>query len=335
VLELGSDDGVKVWLNGELVHEKNIGRPLKPGEDAEQVTLKAEWNDLLLKVTNGGGGWEACVCLVDKDGNLLKGVRESVSIASSDTGTDTYYNRNGGFLTFWRIAGPYQEQGKNFKALFDVAFEPEKPNAKDVQWKEVNLNKVQTDKVRWKLVDGTMQVVSGAGSIVTKRKFKDFKLHLEFRTSFMPAARGQSRGNSGVYLQGRYEVQILDSYGLKARHNECGGVYEIGTPLVNMCAPPLQWQTYDITFQAPRFDAAGKKVSDAQVSVVHNGVTIHDNLVVPRPTTLALDNNVSEPGGICLQDHGNEVQFRNIWLVERFDRPEFTVEGLPQEPISQ
>ncbi len=324
MLELGSDDGVKVWLNGKLVHEKNIGRPLTPGQDKKQVKLKARWNDLLLKVTNGGGGWEACVRLADKNGRLLDGIKEMASSESSDTGADEYYKKNDGFLTFWEIAGPYQQHGKSFRALFDVAFEPEKSDAKDVQWKQVNLNRVQTDKVRWKLVDGAMQVVSGAGSIVTKRTFKDFKLHLEFRTPFMPKARGQSRGNSGIYLQGRYEVQILDSYGLKARHNECGGVYEIGTPLVNMCAPPLQWQSYDITFRAPRFDAAGKKVSDAQVGVVHNGVTIHENLIVPRPTAVAMDNNVKEPGGICLQDHGNEVQFRNIWLIE-----------LSQETISQ
>jgi len=325
VLELGSDDGVKVWLNGELVHANNVGRALKPGEDKKQVTLKAQWNDLLLKVTNGGGGWEACVRLADSKGKLLDGIKEMALIESGDAGTDGYYKKNDGFLTIWETAGPYQQQGKDFKALFDVAFEPERTDAQGVQWKQVDLNKVQTDKVRWKLVpslgeggraDGAMQVVSGAGSIVTERKFKDFKLHLEFRTPFMPTARGQSRGNSGVYLQGRYEVQILDSYGLKARHNECGGVYEIGTPRVNMCAPPLQWQTYDITFQAPRFDAAGKKANDAQVSVVHNGVTIHENLIVPRPTAVAMDNNVKEPGGVCLQDHGNEVQYRNIWLVE-------------------
>lgn len=324
LLEVGSDDGVQVWLNGKLVHEKNIGRPLKPGEDRKQVKLKAKWNDLLLKVTNGGGGWEACVRLADEDGKLLGGIKEMASTEPGDTGTDEYYKKNDGFLTFWEIAGPYQQKGKGFKALFDVAFEPEKSNAKDVQWKEINLNNVRTDKVRWKLADGAMQVVSGAGSIVTERKFKDFKLHLEFRTPFMPKARGQSRGNSGIYLQGRYEVQILDSYGLKPRNNECGGVYEIGVPLVNMCSPPLQWQTYDITFQAPRFDAEGKKIDDARATVVHNGVTIQENLKLFKTTTLALDNNIKEPGGIYLQDHGNEVQFRNIWLVES-----------PQEPILQ
>ena len=97
-----------------------------------------------------------------------------------------------------------------------------------------------------------MEVIRDTGSIVTKKKFSDFKLHLEFRTPFMPEKHGQARGNSGVYLQGRYEVQVLDSYGLEGLDNECGGIYKVGRPLVNMCAPPLQWQTYDITFRAPR-----------------------------------------------------------------------------------
>jgi len=316
-LELGSDDGVKAWLNGELVHANNVGRPLKPGEDKKQVTLKAQWNELLLKITNGGGGWQACVRLAGKDGKLLDGIKERASIGSGDAGTDEYYKKNNGFLTFWDITGPYQQQGKDFKVLFDVAFEPERSDAKDVPWKRVDLNKAKPGNVRWKLVDGAMEITPGSGSIITKRKFKDYKLHLEFRLSFMPEARGQSRCNSGVYMQGRYEVQILDSFGiLKSRNDECGGVYGIGAPRVIMCAPPLQWQSYDITFQAPRFDAAGNKVESAQLSVVHNGVAIHENLKVPEPTTLALDKNVKEPGGIYLQDHGNLVQFRNIWLVE-------------------
>ncbi|MFZ0035290.1 MAG: DUF1080 domain-containing protein [Sedimentisphaerales bacterium] len=316
-LELGSDDGVKVWLNGELVHANNIGRALKPGEDKKQVTLKAQWNELLLKVTNGGGGWEACVRLANNEGKLFDGIKEKASAEPGDAGTGEYYKKNNGFLTFWDIAGPYQQQDKDFKALFDVVFDPEKSDAKNVQWKRVDLNNAKPENVRWKLVDGAMEVTPGSGSIVTKRKFKDYKLHLEFRLSFMPEARGQARANSGVYMQGRYEVQVLDSFGiLKSRNDECGGIYGVGAPRVIMCAPPLQWQTYDITFQAPRFDAAGNKVESALLSVVHNGITIHENLKVPGPTTLALDNNVKDPGGICLQDHGNLVQFRNIWLVE-------------------
>ncbi len=171
----------------------------------------------------------------------------------------------------------------------------------------------------WAITDGMLQVVPGTGDIMTKRKFSDFQLHVEFRTPFMPEARGQGRGNSGVYLQGRYEVQVLDSYGLEGEDNECGGIYKVSAPRVNMCAPPGQWQTYDITFRAPRFDADGKKSRDAIVTVLHNGVVIHDRLAIPGVTGGALDEDVGNPGPLLLQDHGNLVQYRNIWLVELKD----------------
>jgi len=179
------------------------------------------------------------------------------------------------------------------------------------QWKHTK-KKPGADSVQWKLLKGVaMEVERRTGSIVTKKKFTDFKLHLEFRTPFMPDARGQARGNSGVYLQERYEVQVLDSYALEGKDNECGGIYKVGAPMVNMCAPPMQWQTYDITFYALSSDRR-----EAQVTVVHNGVTIHDKISLPKPTGGALDSDMTKPGGIYLQDHGNPVQYRNIWLAE-------------------
>jgi len=321
-LEIGSDDGVKVWLNGQVVHANNVMRALTAGEDKVDVTLKKGWNELLLKVTQGSGGWEACVRLAGPNGEMLNNVNEMISVESSDTGTNKYLLKSDGFLSVWEVAGPYREEGKGGEALFDIAFAPEKPNS-EVKSKRINISESDTKGVHWRLVDGAMEVRPGAGAIVTKKKFRDFKLHLEFRTPFMPESRGQGRGNSGVYLQERYEVQILDSYGLEGRDNECGGIYKVGAPRVNMCAPPMQWQSYDITFRAPRFDAAGNKVEDARLTVVHNGVTIHENLAVPGPTEAGLNTNVTEPGGIYLQDHGNLVQYRNIWLVE-----------LPQDSVS-
>ena len=155
----------------------------------------------------------------------------------------------------------------------------------------------------------------GATNAATQQKFGDHHLHIEFRTPFMPKARGQGRGNSGVYVQGRYELQVLDSFGLEGRDNECGGIYSIQPPAVNMCLPPLAWQTYDIDFRAARYEG-GEKVANARVTVKHNGVLIHDDLELPHGTP---GYQPEGPGkeSLFLQDHGDPVVFRNIWLVEK------------------
>jgi hypothetical protein len=167
----------------------------------------------------------------------------------------------------------------------------------------------------WKLEDGFMEVVPGAGDIMTREKFGDFQVHVEFWIPLMPDAHGQDRGNSGVYLQGRYEIQVLDSY-----HNDtyadgaCGALYKIIAPSRNASKPPEKWQTYDITFHAPRTSGQGKVTDPGEVTVVQNGVTVIDRGRFDHSTGGALNENLAEPGPILLQDHGCKVRYRNIWL---------------------
>ncbi|MDR3232969.1 MAG: DUF1080 domain-containing protein [Planctomycetaceae bacterium] len=142
---------------------------------------------------------------------------------------------------------------------------------------------------------------------------RPYTLHVEFMTSYMPTARGQGRSNSGVYIDERYECQILDSFGLDGKNNECGGFYQQAEPKVNMCYPPLQWQTYDIDFAPAKYDADGKKTANAVISVKHNGVVIHDKFE-PKHETPGRKKEGAEPLGLYLQGHGNKAQYRNIWL---------------------
>ncbi len=154
-----------------------------------------------------------------------------------------------------------------------------------------------------------------AADCTSLRAFGDQMLHLEFRTPFKPLARGQARGNSGVYLQSRYEVQVLDSFGLDGKNNECGGIYKIVAPRVNMCFPPLTWQTYDIDFTAARYEN-GKKVKNARITVRHNGAVIIDDVELPHATPGRIEEGPQD-APLFLQGHGNPVVYRNIWVVAR------------------
>lgn len=151
----------------------------------------------------------------------------------------------------------------------------------------------------------------------SKCVFQSCTLHLEFMLPFEPKGRGQGRGNSGCYLQGRYEVQILDSFGLAGKNNECGGIYTVSDPALNMCFPPMSWQTYDIDFTAAQFDASGKKTRNARMTVRHNGIVVQDNVEVNHATTAAPVKEGLEASYLHLQDHGHPVRYRNIWLVEK------------------
>ena len=160
--------------------------------------------------------------------------------------------------------------------------------------------------------DGLLQA-----GVTSKETFGAFKFHIEFLLPFKPFASGQGRGNSGFYAQGRYEVQMLDSFGLTGENNECGGIYTIGKPDQNMCFPPLVWQTYDIDFTPAEFDADGKKTKNAKMNVLHNGVEIHKDLDLTHATTASPLKEGPEGGPVYLQDHGNPVVYRNIWIVKK------------------
>ncbi|NIA14695.1 MAG: DUF1080 domain-containing protein [Nitrospiraceae bacterium] len=311
-------------MNGEVVHANNTSRGVSPGEDKVPVSLNGGWNELMLKVTQGTGDWAACVRLGDSQGGIPAGIRSAMQQGAVKKAAPLEATK--GYLMAWELSAPYSFEDRGPRGLFDCVFPPEAafaPAGDDapqvhgelVPWVPLPREAEGPQPCRWQLLDNSAMEVRGGG-IVSKRKFRDHKIHVEFRLPFMPKAREQARGNSGVYVQGRYEIQILDSYGMPPKDNECGGIYKVSGPRVNMCAPPLQWQTYDITFRAARFDGTGKKTENARISVMHNGVPIHEDLVLPGPTAGCLDTNESEPGGLYLQDHGNPVWFRNIWVLE-------------------
>ncbi|MBG86717.1 MAG: hypothetical protein CMO80_07440 [Verrucomicrobiales bacterium] len=155
-------------------------------------------------------------------------------------------------------------------------------------------------------------------NITTKETFGSYQLHLEFRTPYKPYARGQGRGNSGVYHQGRYETQVLDAFGLDGKMNETGGIYSIAAPRINMCLPPLRWQTYDVDFKEAEFDKKGKLLKHASMTVQLNGVEIHTKQELPKTTTASPIRKITPaPGPIFIQAHGNPVYYRNIWIVRK------------------
>lgn len=167
----------------------------------------------------------------------------------------------------------------------------------------------------WKVEDGIFTV--GNGDIISNYQFGDAHIHVEFRTPDMPEATGQGKGNSGVYVHGCYEIQVLDSYGIEEpQSNDCSGIYKMHTPLFNACLPPMEWQTYDIIFRAPCFNKYGEIAENSRVTVIQNGIVVHNNVdlisVTPGGIT---DGKRPERGPLMLQDHGNAVSYRNVWVM--------------------
>ena len=185
-----------------------------------------------------------------------------------------------------------------------------KPEQVAANWRK----NMATQDAAWNVSEGALQ--SGGGDIVSKQEFTDFQLHVEFKVPYEPDTKDQGRGNSGVGLQSHYEIQVLNSYGYaRPGKGDCGAVYSQYAPLLNACRPPGNWQTYDITFRAPRFGADGKVSEKARVTVIQNGITVQNNTEINGPTGIGGDRPLDKPGPIYLQDHGHAVQFRNIWVL--------------------
>jgi len=172
----------------------------------------------------------------------------------------------------------------------------------------------------WPVQDGAMVCNSGTGDLFSKRKLDSAQIHLEFATPNMPNARDQARGNSGVYIQGRYEIQILDSYQNPTYPNgSAAAVYGQHAPLVNASRPPQAWQSYDIIFRAPRCDGSGNVTQPATLTLLHNGVLVQDHVNIKAPTAGSEAGKACEAGALMLQDHYHPdvketpMRFRNIW----------------------
>lgn len=173
-------------------------------------------------------------------------------------------------------------------------------------------------QTKWVLRDGTMESVKGAGYIRTKDEFQDFQLHIEWQTPSKVEGNGQGRGNSGVFMHGKYELQVLDSYDNKTYfHGQAGAIYKQSAPKVNCSRPPGEWQTYDVVFHGPRYDKSNKLTKPAFITVLHNGILVQDNFMVLGGTSnkgAARYEPGLVKGPLALQDHGNPVHFRNVWI---------------------
>lgn len=177
------------------------------------------------------------------------------------------------------------------------------------------------EKPQWNYENGIATVVKGSGVIKTKREFQDFQLHVEWRTPSEVVGESQGRGNSGIFLQGTYELQVLDNYNNRTyRNGQAGSIYKQFAPLVNVCKAPGEWQTYDVIYTAPRFNEDGTYFTRPTVTVIQNGVLVQNHVELRGPTEyIGIPEYSVKPHGkgpVVLQDHGNPVSFRNIWIRE-------------------
>jgi len=289
--------GEGIWLDGEQV--KVGAQMIAMGDGCFRVTL-----------TKGGlpgDGWRRgdprCFLQGGRQGDVVKlhpiliPSREMLGVFGTITGeTMTIGDRYGkAKLELKRIVRHSPTEGAKPPASAVVLFDGTTADKFD----------------KAKLTDDKNLMCGGT----TKQGFGNYTLHVEFRLSYMPLARWQLRSNSGVYLHDCYEVQVLDSFGMDGKDDDCGGFYELRRPDVNMCYPPLTWQTYDVKFTAPKYQD-GKKIVNARAEVRHNGVLIHPEFELAHNTP-GRQGEGPAPRPIYLQAHGRDkVEYRNIWVKE-------------------
>ena len=287
--------GPDFLIQGEFTGKKDQGPDKTLG--AQVIALgKGAFRAVLLPGGLPGSGWDAKT-LIELEGKTYgdKSVFASADGSATIAGTT--------------LAGEHASLGKF--VLQKVTRKSATLGAKPPPGAIVLFDGSSADEFVNGHVDERKLLESGPRS---KRQFTNFTLHVEFLLPFKPAGRGQDRGNSGVYLQDRYEIQVLDSFGLKGLNNECGAIYGQTAPSLNLCYPPLQWQTYDADFEAAKFDPDGKKIKNAVVTLRHNGVVALDHVEISGPTGGGKPESPAG-GAIQLQGHGNPVFYRNIWIV--------------------
>lgn len=176
-----------------------------------------------------------------------------------------------------------------------------------------NWQTINGEAAEWKLEDNIMTVTKE--DIYSKEIFTDARIHIEFRIPDMPEATGQGKGNSGIFIHGLYEIQVLDSYGFDIPgQGDCGAIYELYAPLVNACKPAMKWQSYDIFFRAPRFNEENEVIKNGRITVLQNDILIQNNVELPHPTGGRRNEEMVKSGPLMLQDHNNPVSYRNIWM---------------------
>jgi hypothetical protein len=271
---------------------------------------KGEFEAVIFKGGLPGAGWEP-----GNDTLRLKGKRDGDKIGfHTDKNTTSVASLENGIFSFIEPAAE-----KPIRELRLPRAERTSPTlgAQPPDGAIILFDGTSTDEWNNAKMENGLLLATG---LTTKREFSDFKIHLEFRTPYMPDARGQKRGNSGVYYGARWETQVLDSFGLVPGPGDCGGIYSISPPRLNMCLQPLAWQTYDVEFTAAKFNDAGERTAWPRITVRLNGVLIHDDLELNKDFTPAAPVNtplVRAEGPIFLQNHNDPVVFRNIWVVEK------------------